>query len=258
MNGLGDVEVVVEAVGRSAGRCRASPPGTAPAPPGPSRARSSAAGCRGRRRLSIATGSTTSPSASSWARSRSSPPTRAAITCGVVGEQLPRLGARGHRALAGLGCVQDGDVDVGHGARLLGTAERPVVRGRAGRLDRIGRVRTPVGTAAGRDAARAAAVREGGRYWARTSDLFGVNEARYHCANRPVDAPDVPVVGAPETVAHRRSAAHIDRPGRCRRRSHPPTGRSRRVNRRIRRTLPPADLERPAEKISSNLFGFPS
>ena len=25
----------------------------------------------------------------------------------------------------------------------------------------------------------------GGRYWVRTSDLFGVNEARYHCANRP-------------------------------------------------------------------------
>ena len=23
----------------------------------------------------------------------------------------------------------------------------------------------------------------GGRYWVRTSDLFGVNEARYHCAN---------------------------------------------------------------------------
>ena len=33
--------------------------------------------------LSIATGSTSSPSASSWARSRSSPPTRAAITSGV-------------------------------------------------------------------------------------------------------------------------------------------------------------------------------
>jgi hypothetical protein len=25
-----------------------------------------------------------------------------------------------------------------------------------------------------------------GRYWVRTSDLFGVNEARYHCANRPL------------------------------------------------------------------------
>src|SRR4051794_17082587 len=25
----------------------------------------------------------------------------------------------------------------------------------------------------------------GGRYWVRTSALFGVNEARYHCANRP-------------------------------------------------------------------------
>ncbi len=26
-----------------------------------------------------------------------------------------------------------------------------------------------------------------GRYWVRTSDLFGVNEARYHCANRPCE-----------------------------------------------------------------------
>ena len=24
-----------------------------------------------------------------------------------------------------------------------------------------------------------------GRYWFRTSDLFRVKEARYHCANRP-------------------------------------------------------------------------
>ncbi len=29
------------------------------------------------------------------------------------------------------------------------------------------------------------AYRLRGRYWVRTSDLFGVNEARYHCANRP-------------------------------------------------------------------------
>ena len=27
--------------------------------------------------------------------------------------------------------------------------------------------------------------RQGGRYWVRTSDLFRVREARYHCANRP-------------------------------------------------------------------------
>ena len=27
----------------------------------------------------------------------------------------------------------------------------------------------------------------GGRYWVRTSDLFRVKEARYHCANRPRD-----------------------------------------------------------------------
>ena len=29
------------------------------------------------------------------------------------------------------------------------------------------------------------AVCLGGRYWVRTSDLFRVREARYHCANRP-------------------------------------------------------------------------
>ena len=27
---------------------------------------------------------------------------------------------------------------------------------------------------------------DGGRYWIRTSDLFGVNEARYRCAKRPL------------------------------------------------------------------------
>lgn len=29
---------------------------------------------------------------------------------------------------------------------------------------------------------------KGGRYWVRTSDPFGVNEVRYHCANRPACA----------------------------------------------------------------------
>ena len=33
---------------------------------------------------------------------------------------------------------------------------------------------------------RSDACFSGGRYWVRTSDLFGVNEARYHCANRPL------------------------------------------------------------------------
>lgn len=28
----------------------------------------------------------------------------------------------------------------------------------------------------------------GGRYWIRTSDPFGVNEVRYHCANRPCES----------------------------------------------------------------------
>ena len=78
---------------RSAGRCRASRRGTAPARPGPSRARSSGAGCRGRRRLSMATASTSSPSASSWARSRSVAADPGGDHLGVVGEQLPGLGA---------------------------------------------------------------------------------------------------------------------------------------------------------------------
>src|SRR6478609_11774103 len=34
----------------------------------------------------------------------------------------------------------------------------------------------------------------GGRYWVRTSDLFGVNEARYHCANRPSSEEPYPIV----------------------------------------------------------------
>src|SRR6478736_10416673 len=34
----------------------------------------------------------------------------------------------------------------------------------------------------------------GGRYWVRTSDLFGVNEARYHCANRPSSPEPYPIV----------------------------------------------------------------
>src|SRR3954463_16555047 len=38
----------------------------------------------------------------------------------------------------------------------------------------------------------------GGRYWVRTSDLFRVREARYHCANRPFrPRPDRPPVDSP-------------------------------------------------------------
>jgi hypothetical protein len=42
----------------------------------------------------------------------------------------------------------------------------------------------------------------GGRYWVRTSDLFGVNEARYHCANRPSHC-SVQLLSAGATIAHR-------------------------------------------------------
>src|SRR3954453_254135 len=49
-------------------------------------------------------------------------------------------------------------------------------------------------------AGRPANRRKGGRYWVRTSALFGVNEARYHCANRPDDPGDG--VRAPQRLAH--------------------------------------------------------
>src|SRR5262245_50138534 len=43
----------------------------------------------------------------------------------------------------------------------------------------------------------------GGRYWVRTSDLFGVNEARYHCANRPGERPSSTTRGpSSETLTH--------------------------------------------------------
>ena len=45
----------------------------------------------------------------------------------------------------------------------------------------------------------------GGRYWVRTSDLFGVNEARYHCANRPLSCGGNSNACAP-AASHRESA----------------------------------------------------
>src|SRR4051794_11365496 len=50
-----------------------------------------------------------------------------------------------------------------------------------------------------------------GRYWVRTSDLFGVNEARYHCANRPG------VPGSRDRLAHPAVKAEGD----ARRRRYP-------------------------------------
>ena len=49
----------------------------------------------------------------------------------------------------------------------------------------------------------------GGRYWVRTSDLFGVNEARYHCANRPRvlgDSADRPKLAHSSSVLQHASA----------------------------------------------------
>ena len=65
----------------------------------------------------------------------------------------------------------------------------------------------------------------GGRYWVRTSDLFGVNEARYHCANRPAAGssamrPD----DARETLAQRGGPLRIRRPVRVTRRVAPSHG----------------------------------
>lgn len=44
----------------------------------------------------------------------------------------------------------------------------------------------PANADVGESATEPTAQSAGGRYWVRTSDLFGVNEARYHCANRPL------------------------------------------------------------------------
>ena len=52
-----------------------------------------------------------------------------AITSGVVGEQLPGLGARRHRPLRALGCVDDGHVDLGHGISLVVAVGGPRARG---------------------------------------------------------------------------------------------------------------------------------
>ena len=124
----------------------------------------------------------------------------------------PSLRARRHRPLGALACVDNGDLDVGHGDPLLvlgcavGAADAAIVS--------AGPRRAPAGFARGLPAkvpATAPATTEaapgarrprcgGGRYWVRTSDLFGVNEARYHCANRPC--------GPAFTGSVRRKVAH--------------------------------------------------
>ena len=119
---------------------------------------------------------------------------------GSVGEQLPRLGARRHRPVLPLSGVDQDDVDVGHdlGSRGLLTAvpdqtpaDRPIVSAGRRPSARWFSATRGDGEAAPRRACRVrrgAQRRQeelGGRYWVRTSDLFGVNEARYHCANRP-------------------------------------------------------------------------
>ena len=140
---------------------------------------------------------------------------------GVVGEELPGLGARRDRPLLTRVGVDEGDLDVGHRGA-------PCVVG-CGPVDRIGGPpwaarlsarrsrdakespvsRAPTAPTPSQKPDRSAIQRRsadfpqgrqtrarvcnpgsrGGRYWVRTSDLFGVNEARYHCANRPQIAP---------------------------------------------------------------------
>ena len=57
--------------------------------------------------------------------------------------------------------------------------------GRAGQAARAGEVGMQDGCPVGGQRSTPDTGSRGGRYWVRTSDLFGVNEARYHCANRP-------------------------------------------------------------------------
>ena len=75
-----DVEVVVEAVGDRRADAELGVGNRAPARPAPSRARSSAAGCRGRRRSRWRPARRRRRRPARAARSRSSPSTRAAIT----------------------------------------------------------------------------------------------------------------------------------------------------------------------------------
>ena len=162
-----DVEVVVEAVLDRRPDARAGRPGTGPAPPGPSRARWSAAGCRGRRRCRWRPAR---PRRRRRARGRGragTPSTRAAITSGWSRKSshalVPGVTVRSSRASAWTRTTWMSDT----------------VAPRKG-VDLDGRDRIGEG---------ASGYRVGGRYWVRTSDLFGVNEARYHCANRPGCAP---------------------------------------------------------------------
>src|SRR6476619_672968 len=53
-----------------------------------------------------------------------------------------------------------------------------------------------------KDVVRSFGGESGGRYWVRTSDLFGVNEARYHCANRPGASRGAVTVAQPGPLNH--------------------------------------------------------
>ncbi len=191
-----------------------------------------------------------------------------------LGEQLPGLGARRHRTLVPLACVDDGDLDLGHGmpTPLAGLPAGRPTRSPASRPP-TARPRVPRGHGAcglvpdrrfggrscgsyqsvpheparsrqGRLPGARRPVFQGGRYWVRTSDLFGVNEARYHCANRPVVLHRT--CGAPERLAHpggrftSRGGRAPSRPGSApspSRRSR--TAASRRTRRSRRRHRPP-------------------
>ena len=113
-----DVEVVVEAVLDRRADAEPGLAGTAPARPAPSRARSSGAGCRGRRRWRCRRPRPRRRPASTWARSRSSPPTRAAMTSASSSNSSQALVPVVVSLLLTLAGVDADDLDVGHGMLL--------------------------------------------------------------------------------------------------------------------------------------------
>jgi hypothetical protein len=121
----------------------------------------------------------------------------------------------------------------GVGVPLAVLAPRGASDGRQGLGDGCGhdrflsmRAATPFPNHLGTDRARGfmsgnrplTCVNAGGRYWVRTSDLFGVNEARYHCANRPGETRLGRALTADADFSARSTAGHIGgrrRPGQA-------------------------------------------
>lgn len=126
----------------------------------------------------------------------------------TVRPRTPGTGARVCRAVLPVGLqVSTGcssDMPFGHGCHAFDSRResKPDNRGRTAQrspgLQPAPDARDNLATcglpASPRPALRGRQALFGGRTWVRTKDLFGVNEARYHCANRP---------GASKTLTHR-------------------------------------------------------